>query len=432
MTEIFVVSWIESFIKSHAKSSNREIYGWLLGFETSTNDLVILSAIDCQRYEMQTFTGARPDPREVQEISASLPQNTGIVGIYHSHPGEVFHSHHDNFTLENLSRMYEGMISVVTNGKEINWYRLDKNNKLSVINIIPLSLPIMDIITFSIVKMELSFEMNLDANLPLIPQASRFLLEWFNNNIDNLDVKIVFFDLSMDDKKIGFQDLFGEEPCIIKDILSSSNNIIINKFSSIDKKDLDDFIIDNHPALLHLFSTDKLGRTQRENFIKASGCIELNGIIIKHISFKELDIKRLMNKIREDLFDDLILKSSRGIINFIDEKDCKIIFPKTIYIPHANLPLKYLFLDDNISNINIKTDSKNHLSSVTLKQYNKQLQLEKTQVDTMVERSRTLASANLKEMALELLKVLKSISIKKKFNKILDRIETLYSLINIL
>ncbi len=112
---VLVAPWIPEFIKKHAKSSVKEIYGWLIGGETKKNGLIVYSAISCHRYLHQTSIGAIPDTKEMQDISAALPQGLGVIGIYHSHPGDIFHSHTDDQTLENFTRFYPKMLSAVTN-----------------------------------------------------------------------------------------------------------------------------------------------------------------------------------------------------------------------------------------------------------------------------------------------------------------------------
>ncbi len=64
-----------------------------------------------------------------------MPQGIGPIGIYHSHPfsSEIFHSHTDDATLLSLSNQFPNCISIVTNGKEINYYQRGKNKKTNEI-----------------------------------------------------------------------------------------------------------------------------------------------------------------------------------------------------------------------------------------------------------------------------------------------------------
>ena len=123
MVKIHVEYWIEEFIKSHARTASKEIYGWLVGHETAAGEVLVVSAIACERYETQDEVTARPDPREIQQLGSALPQGIGFVGIYHSHLGQVFHSTTDEDTALKLTRFYPNVISAVTNGTETRWYQ---------------------------------------------------------------------------------------------------------------------------------------------------------------------------------------------------------------------------------------------------------------------------------------------------------------------
>ncbi len=65
-----------------------------------------------------------------------MPQGIGPIGIYHSHPfsSKIFHSHTDDSTLISLSKQFSNSTSIVTNGKEINYYRIGKNEKAKEIS----------------------------------------------------------------------------------------------------------------------------------------------------------------------------------------------------------------------------------------------------------------------------------------------------------
>ncbi len=109
-------------IKAHANAFPVEIYGWLLGYEEKDN-LNILSAISCEKYTHQSLLTAEPDPTELLGLASSLPFGINIVGIYHSHLGDVFHSHIDDATMINFGRIYPNAVSIVTNGSELEMFQ---------------------------------------------------------------------------------------------------------------------------------------------------------------------------------------------------------------------------------------------------------------------------------------------------------------------
>jgi hypothetical protein len=111
-----------------------EIYGWLIGYQKKAT-LHVLVIFECTQFEQQSFISAFPNAREFQKLTAALPQGIGPIGIYHSHPfsSEVFHSHTDDSTLLSLNNQFPNCLSIVTNGKEINFYQMDENNAIKEI-----------------------------------------------------------------------------------------------------------------------------------------------------------------------------------------------------------------------------------------------------------------------------------------------------------
>jgi len=74
---------------------------------------------------------------EFQELSSSMPQGIGPIGIYHSHPASstLFHSHTDDNTLISLTNQFQNCVSIVTNGEEINFYQMGKEKKTREIKV---------------------------------------------------------------------------------------------------------------------------------------------------------------------------------------------------------------------------------------------------------------------------------------------------------
>jgi len=121
-------------IKKQARSSYEEIYGWLIGY-SKNNIPHILAISECKRFEQQTVISAIPHALEFQELSSTMPQGIGPIGIYHSHPASssLFHSHTDDKTLISLTNQFQNCVSIVTNGEEINFYQMGKEKKTSEI-----------------------------------------------------------------------------------------------------------------------------------------------------------------------------------------------------------------------------------------------------------------------------------------------------------
>lgn len=136
MKECYLPEIFVNAIKNQALSSKNEIYGWLIGYQK--DDIPhVLAIIECKRFEQQTVISAIPDIQEFQEISSVMPQGIGPIGIYHSHPfsSKIFHSHTDDTTLISLSNQFPNCVSIVTNGKDINYYQMGKNMETTEINV---------------------------------------------------------------------------------------------------------------------------------------------------------------------------------------------------------------------------------------------------------------------------------------------------------
>ena len=131
-----ISSSLVELIKKQARSSYDEIYGWLIGY--LKNDIPhILAISECKRFEQQTLISAIPNVLEFQELSSSMPQGIGPIGIYHSHPASstLFHSHTDDNTLISLTNQFQNCVSIVTNGEEIIFYQMGKEKKTMEIKV---------------------------------------------------------------------------------------------------------------------------------------------------------------------------------------------------------------------------------------------------------------------------------------------------------
>ncbi len=120
------------FIEEHAKQNKgKEIYGWLLGYEDFINSKNlgqikiqrVIAAYSCHTYLEQTTINAEPDPQELSALIGLLPKKIYNIGMYHSHPVGVFHSHTDDQTLLQMKKIYPEVISIVTNGDQTFCYK---------------------------------------------------------------------------------------------------------------------------------------------------------------------------------------------------------------------------------------------------------------------------------------------------------------------
>ncbi len=130
MVDINPLVW--DFIPANAREFKAEVYGWLLGYYADNGEPVILGAYDCQKFVEQTLISAIPDPKQYHEVTVSLPNGIGVLGMYHSHPAgsNIFHSHIDDSTVLDYTSLASNFISVVTNGSDIQCFMLvDKKER---------------------------------------------------------------------------------------------------------------------------------------------------------------------------------------------------------------------------------------------------------------------------------------------------------------
>ncbi|MFW9993332.1 MAG: Mov34/MPN/PAD-1 family protein [Candidatus Odinarchaeota archaeon] len=129
--KIIIREVVIGYIKAHANmNKGNEIFGWLIGSEDKKKgNLFVECAISSHRYMTQNVLAAEPDLTETGIISTILPAGLSIIGMYHSHPANVFHSSIDDRTLQQLTVLYPRALSVVTNGDVFTVYHLEKSKQ---------------------------------------------------------------------------------------------------------------------------------------------------------------------------------------------------------------------------------------------------------------------------------------------------------------
>lgn len=216
------------FIEAHAKmNKGKEIYGWLLGFEDiiedEENEMIkvqrVIAAYSCHTYLEQTTINAEPDPQELSAMIGLLPKNIYNIGMYHSHPVGVFHSHTDDRTLLQMKKIYPEVISVVTNGDETFCYKTVDNQVKEVEIVIDHLKP-----EFSMIKVSANISVSKNENY--YADASRFehelerklRKEWEKSEWDD---RSIIFDLGA--FNYGFDYSF---PMVIRSTIFGKTNQI--------------------------------------------------------------------------------------------------------------------------------------------------------------------------------------------------------------
>jgi len=320
--EIFV-----KVIKNQALSSENEIYGWLIGYQKDDIPYV-LAIIECKRFEQQTVISAIPDAQEFQEISSVMPQGIGPIGIYHSHPfsSEIFHSHTDDTTLISLSNQFPNCVSIVTNGKDINYYQIGKNRETNEINVKFIEPEIPKFLTISLAGM---FLIKINKNILLnIEDANNLKIRIFNevgNFLENIWSDLKLF---VKNSKI------SENDAITRYLANKLQaNPIQLKISAEMRDDNKIQIILNHNNEPNT-KTDSID-DDYECFI-----LDLNAKVPIYISAENKNFEDINNTIKTELIGNNLLPKIYNCI--IDFDNRKIITPDNYYLIFFGFYIKVL------------------------------------------------------------------------------------------
>ncbi len=355
--------WILDFIKHHALSSAKEIYGWLIGRETTNGDLVVLTAVACQRYQMQTYIGAAPDPREVQELSTALPNGVGMIGIYHSHPADIFHSSVDDKTLQNLARYYPKMISAVANSDAFDeeeknhtrWFQLSSDGIST--EEIEMTKEISPLDHFRWINSYC--KLTIDANISLSGQINQVLLKKIMSDYETIWKKGNFYFLNEKPKrrakylrekiKNGLvpndssKSLFDNDVIKIKSKYSM-DRLPKNALSSMYKKKRSFYMDFSYNTPLHNSPTEDTPLTHIYGDLYLSFHQILN-------SQKEENQEQIISKIKAEVMDMIIQSLSRSLFLPHDDSSLEIISPTPINIPYPGLPMMLNILNEHIPSL---------------------------------------------------------------------------------
>lgn len=337
MKGAYIETWIDEFIKERGmaakETSNKEIYGWLIGYESKDGSVMVISAIACQRYNKQTVIGAQPDPTELQELGFAIPVGLGFVGIYHSHPEEVFHSRTDNETLMTYSRFYPKMLSAVTNGFETKWYRCEGGTKFTEFEI-QQALVVGEQLQFVRADARYTYNVTINSQKPVIPQISSaaragFLKAWPSG-------KVEFFKLDdKKDKKVAAACELSPEDCVVA-MAKATNLKLLEKVPVQKIKDKHFQYLKDGKTLVHI-EIEMLSPRVEKDMIQVAGNVVLDTVLA--IVTNSTSASNPFEMIRDALMDDLVVKIGRGFFAFNNGKPL-FTMPQTMAVPYLGIPLK--------------------------------------------------------------------------------------------
>ena len=311
--EIFV-----DIIKNQALSSENEIYGWLIGYQTD-NIPNVLAIIECKRFEQQTLISAIPHAQEFQEISSIMPQGIGAIGIYHSHPfsSEIFHSHTDDSTLLSLSKQFPNCVSIVTNGKEINYYQMGENNKVNEINVKHVEPEIPKFLLFAL---NASFLININKN---ILNATK--------NVGNLRIRILneisnYLELVWSDS-----ELFVKNSKVFK--TDAITRYLVNKLTAVPMQLKIPAKTENNNTIQIFIDSNNNEFNNKTEFINnhhESFILDINVKVPIYITAENKNFGDLNQIIKTELVSNNILQKIFNCVIILDNR--KIIIPEDYHV----------------------------------------------------------------------------------------------------
>lgn len=307
----------------------------MIGYQRN-NILNILAIIECKKFEFQTVISAIPHAQEFQEISSVLPQGIGPIGIYHSHPfsSEVFHSHTDDSTLISLSKQFPNCVSIVTNGKKVNYYQLDENYQTTEIPIkfIETEVPKFLLITFKetlSVRISKKVIDNLEKPNMINIRILNALREYFESIWNDLELYCNNIEVLKDENmKPYLRNELSSDPIEIKipSKFKSNGEIRINLFKRANSGDM---VEDDDNLCLKMKITSKLPIYIQD----------------KNKKFHEID-----HLIKTELISNNILQKVYNCK--VDLNNKEIITPKDFYLNYFGFFIRILSFNDKKINRN--------------------------------------------------------------------------------
>jgi proteasome lid subunit RPN8/RPN11 len=415
--------WIQQFIKSHAKSSPREIYGWLIGRESMSGEIYVMSAIACQRYVSQHFIGASPDPREVSELGAALPQGLGMIGIYHSHPADIFHSSVDDRTLQNLAKFYKKILSAVSNGDNTSWsdddpnttrwFQLNEDGKSTdQIMIVEDAVPrekfqILNCYGF------LKFDITVPLKKNLTQQVMSVLMGSFQNIWDGGNIEF----LKTDKKELEKTIKNKPNPNLVQkphDILGQSCLTVEKKklIKELNEGDIKSFMnADNLCRINMELISPNQNQPTPEGHIKIKGELCLLAINLFDRADGLVDTKLIIDKIKSEFTDGLMQNVARGLLRITPPDHLELHTAMPVFLPYPGIPFKLtLFLENIVSiqddiarSINENIANYPGLSLENFPKVENFIKMEDETLHSMFKRSLVLATSGNKDLAILLL-----------------------------
>jgi hypothetical protein len=279
-----------------ARKYGHEVLGWLVGF-FKDNEVYVLRSEKCTKYLRQSRIEAEAHPSQESEIASSYPRDIGIVGLYHSHPFRkdyrsprfkdmceetMFHSDVDGITLKSRAKRRKNYLSVVTDGKNVSFFVLDKSSK-KVMNLKPQMPDKIDYGKFLSsyrARIDFVFERDLSAGnaSDVLKELEGYLIDYIYKNVEESEV---------DYRRTG-ENKFNLRLFAFEEDVAGENIIRMEKVG------------DSYNVHLRLSTSPEVFVTDREDVLRAMRDeIADNTLYLIRKSFSQEYLKRGMPKLLE-------------------------------------------------------------------------------------------------------------------------------------
>ncbi|MBN2157604.1 MAG: hypothetical protein JW776_16270 [Candidatus Lokiarchaeota archaeon] len=186
--KIFVSSWIKDFIEKSPQVSRKNACGWLIGFPSSTDQIIAISAIIASKYVDTDDNYRLPDPNELEEILRIIPGGLQIIGMFHFKPGAKLKITNQAGIPERFYNNYADKIICITNIESTKWFQIS-NLEYTELEVHYHELPD-DLLKSLIVFINISLATEINLKLDYLPQILRDIIVEVNKGLKNSNTRL--------------------------------------------------------------------------------------------------------------------------------------------------------------------------------------------------------------------------------------------------
>ncbi len=339
--KVIVNPWIKQFIEKFPNISRGSACGWLIGFQSSSDQTVVLSAIAASQYSETDGNFRLPDTQELDELSSIIPSALKVVGMFHFKPGSQLKVTGSSGIPANYYNPYHDKLICVTNIETTKWYTMDDMHYTEQ-DVYYHDIP-ENIVKFLLVFVKVNFATEINLKLKFLPQITNDVLDSVDSSIEKAQVTLRNSPLAtkLQDPNHPFfnkeqvRNLLDSES-ILKEF-DSLKTLIDSNFSSITTPD----------TYLSLdLSIDKISNPdtikELETFTKhmgAYGKMIIPCVLLLNLQHPQ-NSEEITKTLKLQLHNELKIKLDHALIKFShNRKGLLILPPESVLMQYKNLIL---------------------------------------------------------------------------------------------